>query len=102
MSSNGTSRTLTARLNRRLLQGVVRIPTEHAEGLEERVSNLESKLEDVDFKLEELEELDSKLEEVSEKVEDHEGRDVAGDDRHADVITERDGATTVHDDPLTQ
>jgi predicted molibdopterin-dependent oxidoreductase YjgC len=37
VSSNGTSRTLTARLNRRLLQGVVRIPTEHAEGLEERV-----------------------------------------------------------------
>ncbi|MEX2103509.1 MAG: molybdopterin-dependent oxidoreductase, partial [Gaiellaceae bacterium] len=38
VTSNGTSRTLTARLNRRLLQGVVRIPAEHAEGLEERVS----------------------------------------------------------------
>jgi hypothetical protein len=38
VSSNGTSRTLTARLNRRLLEGVVRIPAEHAEGLAERVS----------------------------------------------------------------
>jgi NADH-quinone oxidoreductase subunit G len=38
VSSNGTSRTLTARLNRRLLQGVVRIPTEHAEDLEDGVS----------------------------------------------------------------
>jgi NADH-quinone oxidoreductase subunit G len=38
VSSNGTSRTLTARLNRRLLQGVVRIPAEHAEDLEDRVS----------------------------------------------------------------
>jgi NADH-quinone oxidoreductase subunit G len=38
VSSNGTSRTLTARLNRRLLEGVVRIPAEHAEGLEDRVS----------------------------------------------------------------
>jgi NADH-quinone oxidoreductase subunit G len=37
VSSNGTSRTLTARLNRRLLAGVVRIEDEHAEGLESRV-----------------------------------------------------------------
>jgi len=37
VSSSGTSRTLTARLNRRLRDGVVRIPSEHAEGLEERV-----------------------------------------------------------------
>jgi predicted molibdopterin-dependent oxidoreductase YjgC len=37
VSSNGTSRTLTARLNRRLRQGVVRIECEHAQGLEERV-----------------------------------------------------------------
>ena len=34
---NGTSRTLTARLNRRLLSGVVRIEDEHAEGLGNRV-----------------------------------------------------------------
>ena len=34
VSSNGTSRTLTARLNRRLLAGVVRIEDEHAEGLD--------------------------------------------------------------------
>jgi predicted molibdopterin-dependent oxidoreductase YjgC len=37
VSSNGTSRTLTARLNRRLRQGVVRMESEHAQGLEERV-----------------------------------------------------------------
>jgi NADH-quinone oxidoreductase subunit G len=37
VSSNGTSRTLTARLNRRLLAGVVRIEGEHAEGLDRRV-----------------------------------------------------------------
>jgi NADH-quinone oxidoreductase subunit G len=37
VSSNGTSRTLTARLNRRLLAGVVRIEDEHAEGLASRV-----------------------------------------------------------------
>jgi NADH-quinone oxidoreductase subunit G len=37
VSSNGTSRTLTARLNRRLLAGVVRIEEEHAEGLAARV-----------------------------------------------------------------
>ncbi|MEX2464429.1 MAG: molybdopterin dinucleotide binding domain-containing protein, partial [Gaiellaceae bacterium] len=37
VSSNGTSRRLTARLNRRLRQGVVRIESEHADGLEERV-----------------------------------------------------------------
>jgi NADH-quinone oxidoreductase subunit G len=35
--SNGTSRTLTARLNRRLLAGVVRIESAHAEGLSDRV-----------------------------------------------------------------
>jgi len=35
--SNGTSKTLTARLNRRLLAGVVRIEDEHAEGLASRV-----------------------------------------------------------------
>jgi NADH-quinone oxidoreductase subunit G len=34
---NGTSRTLTARLNRRLLAGVVRIENEHAQGLGDRV-----------------------------------------------------------------
>jgi NADH-quinone oxidoreductase subunit G len=38
VSSNGFSRTLTARLNRRLLAGVVRIEDEHAEGLEPRVA----------------------------------------------------------------
>jgi NADH-quinone oxidoreductase subunit G len=37
VSSNGTSRTLTARLHRRLLAGVVRIEDEHAEGLGARV-----------------------------------------------------------------
>jgi NADH-quinone oxidoreductase subunit G len=37
VSSNGTSKTLTARLNRRLLAGVVRIEDEHAEGLDSRV-----------------------------------------------------------------
>jgi NADH-quinone oxidoreductase subunit G len=37
VSSNGTSTTLTARLNRRLLAGVVRIEDEHAEGLASRV-----------------------------------------------------------------
>jgi NADH-quinone oxidoreductase subunit G len=37
VSSNGTSKTLTARLNRRLIPGVVRIEDEHAEGLASRV-----------------------------------------------------------------
>ena len=37
VSSNGTSRTLTARLNRRLRAGVVRIEEEHAEGLAPKV-----------------------------------------------------------------
>jgi NADH-quinone oxidoreductase subunit G len=37
VSSNGTSRTLRARVNRRLRKGVARIPSEHAEGLEDRV-----------------------------------------------------------------
>jgi NADH-quinone oxidoreductase subunit G len=37
VSSNGTSKTLTARLNRRLRAGVVRIENEHAENLAERV-----------------------------------------------------------------
>jgi anaerobic selenocysteine-containing dehydrogenase len=37
VSSNGTSRTLTARVNRRLRAGVVRIEDEHAEGLAGRV-----------------------------------------------------------------
>jgi predicted molibdopterin-dependent oxidoreductase YjgC len=37
VTSNGTARTLTARLNRRLLAGVVRIEEEHAEGLAARV-----------------------------------------------------------------
>jgi predicted molibdopterin-dependent oxidoreductase YjgC len=37
VSSNGTSKTLTAHLNRRLLAGVVRIEDEHAEGLASRV-----------------------------------------------------------------
>ena len=37
VSSNGTSRTLTARINRRLRAGVVRIEAEHAEGLAGRV-----------------------------------------------------------------
>jgi predicted molibdopterin-dependent oxidoreductase YjgC len=37
VSSNGTSKMLTARLNRRLLAGVVRIEDEHAEGLALRV-----------------------------------------------------------------
>jgi NADH-quinone oxidoreductase subunit G len=37
VSSNGTSRTLTARLNRRLISGVVRMEQEHAEGLDPRV-----------------------------------------------------------------
>jgi NADH-quinone oxidoreductase subunit G len=37
VSSNGTSRTLIARVNRRLLAGVVRIEDEHAEGLDARV-----------------------------------------------------------------
>ena len=35
--SNGTSRTLRARVNRRLRAGVVRIPSEHSEGLHDRV-----------------------------------------------------------------
>jgi NADH-quinone oxidoreductase subunit G len=37
VSSNGTSRSLRARVNRRLRPGVVRLATEHAEGLEDRV-----------------------------------------------------------------
>jgi predicted molibdopterin-dependent oxidoreductase YjgC len=37
VSSNGTSRVLTATLNRRLLRGVVRIASEHAEGLGDSV-----------------------------------------------------------------
>jgi NADH-quinone oxidoreductase subunit G len=37
VQSNGTSRTLRARVNRRLRTGVVRIPSEHAEGLHDRV-----------------------------------------------------------------
>jgi predicted molibdopterin-dependent oxidoreductase YjgC len=37
VGSNGTSKMLTARLNRRLLAGVVRIEDEHAEGLASRV-----------------------------------------------------------------
>ena len=37
VSSNGTSRTLTARLNRRLRAGVVRVEEEHAKGLAARV-----------------------------------------------------------------
>ena len=37
VSSNGTSRTLRARVNRRLREGVARIPAEHAEGLRDRV-----------------------------------------------------------------
>jgi NADH-quinone oxidoreductase subunit G len=37
VSSNGTLRTLTARLNRRLRAGVVRVEEEHAEGLAARV-----------------------------------------------------------------
>jgi anaerobic selenocysteine-containing dehydrogenase len=37
VTSNGTSRLLTARLNRRLRAGVVRIENEHAAGLGERV-----------------------------------------------------------------
>jgi anaerobic selenocysteine-containing dehydrogenase len=37
VSPNGTSRPLTARVNRRLRAGVVRIATDHAEGLEENV-----------------------------------------------------------------
>jgi NADH-quinone oxidoreductase subunit G len=37
VSSNGTSRTLRARINRRLRKGVARIPSEHAEGLDDRV-----------------------------------------------------------------
>jgi predicted molibdopterin-dependent oxidoreductase YjgC len=37
VSSNGTSRALRARVNRRLRKGVVRIPSEHAEGLHDRV-----------------------------------------------------------------
>ncbi|MEO8290987.1 MAG: molybdopterin-dependent oxidoreductase [Gaiellaceae bacterium] len=37
VSSNGTSKTLTARVNRRLREGVARIASEHAEGLENRV-----------------------------------------------------------------
>jgi len=37
VSSNGTSKTLTARLNRRLLAGVVRVEDEHADGLASRV-----------------------------------------------------------------
>jgi len=37
VSSNGTSRTLRARVNRRLRAGVVRIASEHADGLHDRV-----------------------------------------------------------------
>jgi NADH-quinone oxidoreductase subunit G len=37
VSSNGTSRALVARVNRRLRRGVARIPSEHAEGLHDRV-----------------------------------------------------------------
>jgi NADH-quinone oxidoreductase subunit G len=37
VSSNGTSRALRARVNRRLRKGVVRISSEHAEGLHDRV-----------------------------------------------------------------
>jgi predicted molibdopterin-dependent oxidoreductase YjgC len=37
VQSNGTSRSLRARVNRRLRPGVVRIPSEHAEGLHDRV-----------------------------------------------------------------
>jgi anaerobic selenocysteine-containing dehydrogenase len=37
VSSNGTSRELQARINRRLRPGVARIAEEHAEGLERRV-----------------------------------------------------------------
>ena len=37
VSSNGTSRSLRARVSRRLRKGVVRIPSEHAEGLHDRV-----------------------------------------------------------------
>jgi NADH-quinone oxidoreductase subunit G len=37
VQSNGTSRTLRARVNRRLRTGVVRIPSEHADGLQDRV-----------------------------------------------------------------
>ena len=37
VSPNGTSRPLTARVNRRLRPGVVRVASEHAEGLEEDV-----------------------------------------------------------------
>jgi NADH-quinone oxidoreductase subunit G len=37
VQSNGTSRALRARVNRRLRAGVVRIPSEHAEGLQDRV-----------------------------------------------------------------
>jgi predicted molibdopterin-dependent oxidoreductase YjgC len=37
VSSNGTSRSLRARVNRRLRNGVVRIPSEHAEGLHDHV-----------------------------------------------------------------
>ena len=37
VGSNGTSRELRARVNRRLRKGVVRIATEHAEGLGDRV-----------------------------------------------------------------
>ena len=37
VQSNGTSKTLRARVNRRLREGVVRIPSEHAEGLHDRV-----------------------------------------------------------------
>ncbi|HEX5468508.1 MAG TPA: 2Fe-2S iron-sulfur cluster-binding protein [Gaiellaceae bacterium] len=38
VSSNGTSRALRARVNRRLREGVVRIAAEHAEGLDDQVS----------------------------------------------------------------
>jgi NADH-quinone oxidoreductase subunit G len=38
VSSNGTSRTLRARINRRLREGVVRIASEHADGLGDEIS----------------------------------------------------------------
>ena len=37
VTSNGTSVTLRARINRRLMKGAVRIPTNHAAGLADRV-----------------------------------------------------------------
>ena len=37
VSSNGTTRTLAAKVNRRLLPGVVRLAEEHARGLDDLV-----------------------------------------------------------------